>query len=36
MYMKVSLTISMQSSVKTMGHCSQISEGVCGIMWRQV
>ena len=34
--MKVSLNISKVSDVKLPGHCSQISEGVCGIMWRQV
>ena len=34
--MKLSLSISKVSSVKIPGHCSQISEGTCGIMWRQV
>ena len=34
--MKVELVISKTSNVMTPGHCSQISEGVCGVMWRQV
>gem|GEM_PF-1646389 len=34
--MKKELKISAASKVVTMGSCPKISEGTCGIMWRQV